>query len=107
MAIDNISQIGAIGGIQKTDPVAGGTKASSVDGKQYPSFKDTLSGFLGDVNELQKKADVSIEKMSTGEITDVHQVMSSVNEANLAFNMMMEIRNKVMDAYSQVMSMRL
>ncbi len=107
MAIENINSIGGLGSVQRTDPVAGGTKAQSVDGKHYPSFKETLNGFLGDVNDLQQKADVSIEKMAAGEITDVHQVMSSVNEANLAFNMMMEIRNKVMDAYGEVMRMRL
>jgi flagellar hook-basal body complex protein FliE len=45
--------------------------------------------------------------MAAGEITDVHQVMSSVQEANVAFNMMMEIRNKVMDAYTEILRMRL
>ena len=71
------------------------------------SFKDTLQGFLKDVNSMQVKADQSIEKMAAGEITDVHQVMSTVQEANVAFNMMMEIRNKVMDAYQEVMRIRL
>jgi flagellar hook-basal body complex protein FliE len=62
---------------------------------------------MKDVNDLQNKADTSIEKMAAGEITDVHQVLNSVQEANLAFNMMMEIRNKVMDAYQEIMRLRL
>lgn len=78
-----------------------------VTGKQYPSFKQTLSGVMKEVNDIQNKADQSIEKMVAGEITDVHQVMNSVQEAKLAFNMMMEIRNKVMEAYQEVMRMRL
>jgi flagellar hook-basal body complex protein FliE len=45
--------------------------------------------------------------MAAGEITDVHQVMTAVEEASTAFNMMMEIRNKVMDAYQEVLRMRL
>jgi flagellar hook-basal body complex protein FliE len=45
--------------------------------------------------------------MVAGEITDVHQVESSVEEATVAFNMMMEIRNKVMDAYQEIMRIRL
>ena len=72
-----------------------------------PSFAETLQGFFKDVNSMQVKADESIEKMAAGEITDVHQVMSTVEEANVAFNMMMEIRNKVMDAYQEVMRIRL
>jgi flagellar hook-basal body complex protein FliE len=74
---------------------------------QGPDFKETLSGFLKDVNDMQVKADQSIQKMMAGEITDVHQVMKSAQEADVAFNMMMEIRNKVMDAYQEVMRMRL
>ena len=83
-----LKDLGFIDKTKAAQPLQGGT-----------SFKDTLSGFLSDVNEMQKKADQSIEKMVAGEITDVHQVMTSVEEANTAFNMMMELRNKVMDAY--------
>jgi flagellar hook-basal body complex protein FliE len=71
------------------------------------SFKETLSNYLSDVNEMQQKADTSIKKMVAGEITDVHQVMTSVEQANTAFNMMMELRNKVMDAYQEIMRIRL
>ena len=62
---------------------------------------------MKDVNSMQLKADESINKMAAGEITDVHQVMNAVEEANVAFNMMMEIRNKVMDAYQEVLRLRL
>ena len=44
--------------------------------------------------------------MVAGEITDVHQVMMAVEEANLAFNLMMEIRGKVIDAYQEMMRMQ-
>ncbi len=76
-------------------------------GKNAPEFKDTLSQFLNEVNDIQNKAGESIEKMAAGEITDVHQVMNSVEEAKTAFNMMMEVRNKVMDAYDEVRRMRI
>jgi len=71
------------------------------------SFKDTLNGFIGDVNHLQKQADVSIQKLASGEITDVNQVVTASEEAKLAFNTMMEIRNKVMEAYQEIMRIRL
>jgi len=76
-------------------------------GKDQVSFSDTLKTFMKDVNGMQNKADESIKRMAAGEITDIHQVMTSVEEAGVAFNMMMEIRNKVMDAYQEVMRMRL
>ncbi len=101
-----MNQINSIGPIQDGQGLQQPAKIQTgkTDG---PSFKDTLNGFLKDVNQMQLKADESITKMVAGEITDVHQVMGAVEEANTAFNMMMEIRNKVMDAYQEVLRMRL
>lgn len=79
---------------------------SVVNDPTMPSFKDTLKTFLSDVNSLQNHADKSIEKMVAGEITDVHQVMMAVEEANLSFNLMMEIRTKMIDAYQELMRMQ-
>ena len=77
-----------------------------INDQNSPSFKDTLKTFLTDVNSLQNHADRSIEKMVAGEITDVHQVMLAVEEANLSFNMMMEIRGKMIEAYQELMRMQ-
>lgn len=98
--------------LNSVDPLKGSEKYAQTgktqdSKKNYPSFKETLAGYMKEVNDMQNKADTSIEKMASGEITDVHQVMNTVQEANLAFNMMMEIRNKVMEAYEEVMRMRL
>jgi flagellar hook-basal body complex protein FliE len=70
------------------------------------SFEDTLNGFLGDVNSMQNEADASIEKFAAGEVKDVHQVMTAVSEARTSFNLMLEIRNKTLDAYQELMRMQ-
>jgi flagellar hook-basal body complex protein FliE len=101
-----MDQINKIGPIQEGQGLQRPSRTQT-DKPVGPSFKDTLNGFLKDVNQMQLKADESIGKMAAGEITDVHQVMTAVEEANTAFNMMMEIRNKVMDAYQEVLRMRL
>lgn len=101
-----MTNINPIGPIKGPGAPQKGAKAQPA-GKKYPSFKKTLAGVMKEVNDMQHKADASIEKMVAGEVTDVHQVMNSVQEANLAFNMMMEIRNKVLEAYKEVMRMRL
>ena len=98
--INSIGPIGGNDGVEKR-------KAIEATPSGGASFKDTLKSFMSDVNDIQQKADVSIQKMVSGEINDVHQVMSSVEEANTAFNMMMEIRNKVLDAYQEVMRIRI
>ncbi|MCL2283373.1 MAG: flagellar hook-basal body complex protein FliE [Fibromonadales bacterium] len=71
-----------------------------------PSFGEMLSGFLTDVNHMQNYADQSIQKMVADEVKDVHQVMLAVGEAKVAFNLMLEIRNKTMEAYNEILRMR-
>ncbi len=73
---------------------------------KHPSFKKMLNGLVNEVNDIQNKADVSIEKMENHKITNVNQAVDSVQEANLAFDMMMKMRNKVLDAYQEVIKLR-
>jgi len=100
-------------GINAVGPLQGGAMprkagpAFQQQGNGGVSFKDVMNGFLNDVNGLQQRADESIKRLASGEITDVHQVMTASEEAKVAFNMMMEIRNKVMDAYQEVLRIRL
>src|SRR5512137_544855 len=89
------------------DPLKIGRQKTVVNPEEVPSFDDTLKGFIKDVNHMQNHADRSIEKMVAGEITDVHQVMVAVEEANTAFALMMELRNKMLDAYQEVMRMQI
>ena len=102
--MNEIQRISDLQGLSSAPGVAKGAQANAAGG---PSFKETLQSFLKDVNEMQAKADQSIQRMAAGEITDVHQVMASVQEANVSFNMMMEIRNKVVDAYNEILRLRL
>jgi len=76
-------------------------------GKATPSFKDTLATFLKDVNHAQKTSGEAKMKLISGETTDVHQVMNKSAEADVAFNMLMELRNKALDGYNEIMRMRL
>ena len=69
------------------------------------NFKDTLSKFVQSVNDLQTKAGNAETSFLKGEITDVHQVMIAVEEASVAFELLMEIRNKLLDSYQQIIRM--
>lgn len=71
-----------------------------------PAFKDTLKNLIGDVDNMQKTAEESTRRMLTGEIEDVHQVMVAMEEAQTSFQLMMEIRNKIVEAYREVMRMQ-
>ena len=67
-----------------------------------PAFGQVLSNYINDVSNLQHNASESLQKLATGEIKDVHQVMIAMNEAGVAFKLMMQIRNKLVQAYKQI-----
>ncbi|MBC86243.1 MAG: flagellar hook-basal body complex protein FliE [Bdellovibrionaceae bacterium] len=73
---------------------------------QGPSFSDTLEQAVGKVNDLQKSADVMVEKLSTGEQKNIPEVMIAVEKADIALKLMTQVRNKIIDAYQEVMKMQ-
>ena len=74
---------------------------------QGPSFAKALSESIEQVNTLQQEADQAIEKLSTGESNNVHGAMLAVGKADLAFRMTMQVRNKIVEAYQEVMRMQI
>lgn len=70
------------------------------------NFKDTLQGLVRDVDKMQKDAEETSRRLLTGEVEDVHQVMIAMEEAQTSFQLMMEIRNKIVEAYKEVMRMQ-
>lgn len=76
--------------------------AAQLDG---PSFGDTLKRALGQVSEAQDVAQDYIQKFVSGQPVELHQVMAATEEASISLEMLVELRNKVMDAYKTVMQM--
>jgi flagellar hook-basal body complex protein FliE len=72
-------------------------------GKTAPDFGDVLSGFLGKVNTSQHDADQMVESLALGEPVDVHQVMIALGEASNSLQLTMQVRNKVLEAYQDLM----
>ncbi len=71
-----------------------------------PSFGDTLQEAIGKVNTMQKTADKKMQAMATGEETNISEVMIAAEKADIALKLMMSVRNKVIDAYQEVMKMQ-
>ena len=71
-----------------------------------PSFSDVMGDLVKDVDKLQKAAESASEKLVTGELQDVHQVVVAMEEAQTSFRLLMEVRNKMIDAYREVMKMQ-
>jgi len=70
------------------------------------SFGEFLANSIGEVNSLQNKANESIQRLVTGENKNIHETMLTVEKAEIAFKTMNQIRQKVLDAYREVMKMQ-
>ncbi len=81
--------------------------SSIEDREQGSSFKQTLNGFINEVNDLQTKANASIENLATGKVENVHEVMIAMAKAEVSFKFMMEARNKLVETYKEVMRMQM
>ena len=71
------------------------------------SFNAVVEQFIGDVNNEQVKADMAIQKLVTGETDNVQEVMLQLSQADLSFRMFVEVRDKAVDAYQEIMRMQL
>ena len=82
----------------------GATSAKQAEGGV--SFADTLAESLNKVNEIQQGADKAIEKLVTGKTQNIHETMLAVGKADTAFRMTMQVRNKIVEAYQEVLRMQ-
>ena len=71
-----------------------------------PSFKDVLMRNIEQVNKLQQDAEMAIEDLTAGRRDDVDGVLMAKQKADLAFQMLLQVRNKMVDAYEEIKQMR-
>jgi flagellar hook-basal body complex protein FliE len=71
-----------------------------------PEFKQFLHDQIEAVNRLQQDAKTAIEDVQAGRRTDVESVMIATQKADTAFKLLMQVRNKVMEAYDEFKQLR-
>jgi len=76
------------------------TENSSVD------FKNILMEALGDVGEAEKTAQSIDERLAIGDVDNLHEMRIEAMKADLTLNMAVEVRNKVIDAYNEIMRLQ-
>lgn len=70
------------------------------------SFSEVLSESIASVNNLQAQAGRAVDRIVAGEATDLHEVMIAVEKARTSFDLLMEVRNKAVDTYRELMRMQ-
>ncbi|SRR5579871_5818508 len=83
---------------------AGGTAVPS--GSGTAAFARLLTQFLGDAGSQQAQAEQGVMNLAAGRANNVHNVMLSMAKADLSFHLVLEIRNRLSDAYQEIMRMQ-
>ncbi len=79
------------------------TEAAAPDGA---SFRDFLVNSIQEVNSMQQAADKAVEKLATGGDVTPAEVLTAVQKADIAFHLMMQVRNKMVQAFEDVQNIR-
>jgi flagellar hook-basal body complex protein FliE len=98
MAIGSIKSLGSIDprsayGVGNTNPAP------------RTSFASQLKEAIRDVQGLQERSDDMVSDMVAGRTTEVHDVMIAAKESQLAFELLLEVRNKLLESYQEIMRM--
>jgi len=69
-------------------------------------FADTLRGAMGEMGELSAQAETKVAGVLEGSGGDVHSALIAVEKADLSFQLMMQVRNKIVSAYQEISRMQ-
>lgn len=87
--------------------IARESQAQPAEAAQKPGgFGDVLEGLLNNTADMQRDAEGEVDKLVKGETDNINDVMLAVAKADVSFKMMLEVRNKLLDAYHEVMRMQ-
>ena len=93
--------------MQSLEP-AGAAAASTTTSTAQPAFscQNVLGNFVNEVSEKQAAAGDAVNGLLSGKNVSLHQAVISMEEASVSFQMMVEVRNKLLDSYQEMMRMQ-
>jgi len=97
-------------GLGKVAPAVGTPETGATAAPAAPqpaSFGSILDNVVGDVNSKMQAGAAEQAKVLSGESTNLHQAMISMQEGSMAFSLMVEVRNKMVDSYQELMRMQI
>jgi len=97
---------GVTSGIAPITEVAPAGSVGGISTSGTPGFFDSLKSAIGSVNDAKVEAGKAVDALMTGETQDIHRTMVALQEADVSFQLMMQIRNKLVAAYEEIQRMQ-
>ncbi len=86
---------------------SGYTPAAPTPSTGSHEFSHSVAQRLSEVNQLQLDADAAVEQLATGQTDNVNDVVLSMAKADLSFRLVLEIRNRLIESYQEIMRMQI
>ena len=99
MKIDALTPGAGLSGMTPLTPAA-------QDPQAVQGFGEIMQNAIDGVDRLQKEANHSIQALADGSVQDIHQTMIAMEKASVSFKLVMEVRNKMVEAYQEIMRMQ-
>lgn len=96
-----------IHGLTLTNPIGPVQSSAGTGAAEGPSFRDYLLRSIQEVNAMQVAADRAVEQLAAGGDVNPAEVLTAVQKADLAFRMMLQVRNKLVQAFEEVQAIRI
>lgn len=77
--------------------------AQKSQGGKGSSFADLLKNSIEEVDDLQREGDKALADIATGQVKDLHQAALAINKAETSMKLMLEVRNKAISAYKEIL----
>ena len=101
----NVDPVGFLPALHELElPNAGALEGGSRSGTAQ--FASWIAKELSSVNTKIADSDSMLQRLATGEVDNLHQVMVSLEEAKLSFQLLVQVRNKLLEAYSEILRMQ-
>jgi flagellar hook-basal body complex protein FliE len=82
-------------------------RGASASAAQVGGFADMMAKGIGEVNQQLLASQTGLQRLATGDTQNLHQVMIQLEESRLSFQLMMQVRNRLLEAYQDVMKMQI
>ncbi|HYX06043.1 MAG TPA: flagellar hook-basal body complex protein FliE [Bacteroidales bacterium] len=102
-----IEAIGNSGIIQQKSGIELSPEPRELKGKNTQSFSDVLSNAIHNVDGTIRESHHKVEQFLAGETDNVHDVMIAMQRAKMSFDLMVEVRNKAIQAYQEISNMQI
>lgn len=95
-----MADIQSINSLSTADLLA--KKSANGAGSSQTDFAQELKNALGNVNQMQVEGEKAMSDIATGSVKDLHQAAIAIDKAEISMKLMLEVRNKALNAYKEI-----